>query len=80
MIHDSCFLIYFTLFKLIYLGSWVQIKNSWLDVKLCKEGTQGCDVSNDTTSVGGVLKFPKHSNEETVSDSISLYLLSYLSI
>ncbi|KAK8471618.1 hypothetical protein PHAVU_003G278500 [Phaseolus vulgaris] len=42
-----------------------EIKNSWLDVKLCKEGTQGCDVSNDTTSVGGVLKFPKHSNEET---------------
>jgi len=58
----------------------VQIKKSWLDVKLCKEGTQGCDVSNDTTSVRGVLKLPKHSNEETVSDYISLYLLSYLSI
>ncbi|QCD81833.1 arabinosyltransferase XEG113-like [Vigna unguiculata] len=42
-----------------------EVKKSWLDVQLCKQGTQGCDVSNDTTSVGGVLKFPKHSNEET---------------
>ncbi|CAJ1941993.1 unnamed protein product [Sphenostylis stenocarpa] len=42
-----------------------EIKKSWLDVQLCKEGTQDCDVSNDTTTVGGALKFPKHSNEET---------------
>ncbi|XP_047178982.1 arabinosyltransferase XEG113-like isoform X1 [Vigna umbellata] len=42
-----------------------EVERSWLDVQLCKEGTVGCDVSNDTTSVGGILKFPKHSNEET---------------
>jgi hypothetical protein len=53
------------LFKLICLDSWVQVKNSWLDVQLCKEGTQDCDGSYNTT-VGGVLKFPKHSNEEMV--------------
>ncbi|PNX99263.1 nucleotide-diphospho-sugar transferase family protein [Trifolium pratense] len=40
-----------------------EVKNSWLDVQLCKEGTQDCDGSYNTT-VGGVLKFPKHSNEE----------------
>ena len=50
-------------------------------VQLCKDGTQDCDASasNDTT-VGGVLKFPKHSNEEMVFNYISLYLLSCLSI
>ncbi|KAK7262809.1 hypothetical protein RJT34_30390 [Clitoria ternatea] len=41
-----------------------EVKTSWLDVQLCKEGTQDCDASNGTT-VGEVLKFPKHSNEET---------------
>lgn len=46
------------------LGS-VQVKKSWLNVQLCKEGNQDCDASNNTTA-GGVLKFPKHSNEETV--------------
>ncbi|KAK2408633.1 Nucleotide-diphospho-sugar transferase family protein [Trifolium repens] len=40
-----------------------EVKNSWLDVQLCKEGTEDCDGSYNTT-VGGVLKFPKHSNEE----------------
>lgn len=41
------------------------MKNSWLDVQLCKEGAQDCFASNNTT-IGGVLKFPRHSNEETV--------------
>ncbi|XP_061369986.1 arabinosyltransferase XEG113-like [Gastrolobium bilobum] len=41
-----------------------EVKMSWLDVQLCKEGTPDCDALNDTT-VGGVLKFPKQSNEET---------------
>ncbi|XP_057415528.1 arabinosyltransferase XEG113-like isoform X2 [Lotus japonicus] len=41
-----------------------EVKKSWLNVQLCKEGTQDCDASNDTT-LGGLLKFPKHSNEET---------------
>ncbi|KAK7250704.1 hypothetical protein RIF29_33306 [Crotalaria pallida] len=41
-----------------------EVKKSWLDVQLCKEGTQDCNASNDT-NVGGLLKFPKHSSEET---------------
>ncbi|KAL9328370.1 hypothetical protein ACSQ67_003373 [Phaseolus vulgaris] len=41
-----------------------EVKKSWLDVHLCKEGTQDCVASNNTT-IGGVLKFPRHSNEET---------------
>ncbi|KAJ1396827.1 Tetratricopeptide-like helical domain superfamily [Sesbania bispinosa] len=41
-----------------------EVKKSWLDVQLCKVGTQDCNATNNTT-VGGVLKFPKHSNEET---------------
>ncbi|XP_045813735.1 arabinosyltransferase XEG113-like [Trifolium pratense] len=41
-----------------------EMKKSWLDVHLCKEGTQDCNASNNVTS-GGVLRFPKHSNEET---------------
>lgn len=48
------------------------MKKSWLDVHLCKEGTQDCNVSNNVT-LGGVLKFPKHSNEETVFE-ISIHL------
>ncbi|XP_027360591.1 arabinosyltransferase XEG113-like isoform X2 [Abrus precatorius] len=42
-----------------------EVKSSWLDVQLCKEGTQDCFASSNNTDVGGVLKFPKHSNEET---------------
>ena len=41
------------------------MKKSWLDVQLCKDGTQDCFASNNAT-VGGVLKFPRHSNEERV--------------
>lgn len=53
------------------------MKKSWLDVQLCKEGTQGCDGSYNST-VGGVLKFPKHSNEEMVFDI--LFKLIYLKL
>ncbi|XP_040989496.1 arabinosyltransferase XEG113-like isoform X2 [Juglans microcarpa x Juglans regia] len=41
-----------------------QVKESWLDVQLCQEGTQDCRASNDTSSPG-IIRFPKHSNEET---------------
>lgn len=41
-----------------------EVKKSWLDVQFCKEGTRDCDASNSTIA-GGVLQFPKHSNEET---------------
>lgn len=53
------------------------MKKSWLDVQLCKEGTQDCDASNDTT-VGGAIKFPKHSNEETVFDILFKLLCIHL--
>ncbi|RDY11581.1 Arabinosyltransferase, partial [Mucuna pruriens] len=49
-----------------------EVKKSWLDVQLCKEGTQDCDASNDTT-VRGVLKFPKHSTEETFMKVFSTF-------
>ncbi|KAF5460233.1 hypothetical protein F2P56_020116 [Juglans regia] len=41
-----------------------QVKESWLDVQLCQEGTRDCRASNDTSSPG-IIRFPKHSNEET---------------
>ncbi|CAL5355570.1 unnamed protein product [Camellia sinensis] len=46
-----------------------QVKESWLDVQLCQEGSQNCNVSN-STSPTGVLKFPKNGNEETTSPLI----------
>lgn len=41
------------------------MKDSWLDVHLCREGSPGCEVSNSTSKVG-ILKFPKLSTEERV--------------
>ncbi|KAK7367134.1 hypothetical protein VNO80_09143 [Phaseolus coccineus] len=49
-----------------------EVKKSWLDVHLCKEGTQDCVASNNTT-IGGVLKFPRHSNEETYKKIFSSF-------
>ncbi|XP_028756023.1 arabinosyltransferase XEG113 isoform X1 [Neltuma alba] len=43
----------------------LEVKSSWLDVHLCKDGTPDCDASNATT-VGGVLRLPKHSTDETL--------------
>ncbi|KAJ7943988.1 arabinosyltransferase [Quillaja saponaria] len=40
-----------------------QVKESRLDVQLCQEGTQNCYGSTNT-SLPGVLRFPKRSNEE----------------
>ncbi|XP_047966123.1 arabinosyltransferase XEG113-like [Salvia hispanica] len=41
-----------------------EVKDSWLDVHLCQEGSPGCSVSN-STNPAGILKFPKRSTEET---------------
>ncbi|XP_054810602.1 arabinosyltransferase XEG113-like isoform X2 [Prosopis cineraria] len=41
-----------------------EVKKSWLDVHLCEEGIHDCNASNDS-AVGGVLRFPRHSDEET---------------
>jgi hypothetical protein len=43
----------------------LQVKESWLDVQLCQEGTGDCHASNDT-STPGILRFPKRSNDATV--------------
>ncbi|CAK9325397.1 unnamed protein product [Citrullus colocynthis] len=40
-----------------------QVKESWLDVQLCKQESEDCHASNDTV-LPGVLKFPKGSNED----------------
>ncbi|XP_052210846.1 arabinosyltransferase XEG113 isoform X2 [Diospyros lotus] len=49
-----------------------QVKESWLDVQLCQVGSRNCNVSNSTTALG-VLKFPKHSNEETFHSVFSSF-------
>ncbi|KAL3613794.1 hypothetical protein CASFOL_041868 [Castilleja foliolosa] len=49
-----------------------QVKDSWLDVHLCQEGSHGCEASNSTTRPG-VLKFPKRSTEETFKTIFSSY-------
>lgn len=50
----------------------IQVKESWLDVQLCQEGSQDCHASNDT-SPQGVLRFPKRSNEETLKSVFSSF-------
>ncbi|CAB4309363.1 unnamed protein product [Prunus armeniaca] len=49
-----------------------QVKESWLEVQLCQEGTRDCVASN-TTSPSGVLRFPKRSNEETFKTIFSSF-------
>lgn len=41
-----------------------KVKDSWLNVQLCQEGSENCQ-SNITTTTG-VLRLPRHSNEETL--------------
>ncbi|XP_062118166.1 arabinosyltransferase XEG113 [Humulus lupulus] len=48
-----------------------QVKDSWLDVQLCKEGSQGCALNH--TSRPGVLRLPKRSNEETLKTALSSF-------
>nr|XP_027124977.1 arabinosyltransferase XEG113-like [Coffea arabica] len=51
-----------------------KVKDSWLDVDLCQEGSQGCQVSSNTTrSQTGVLKFPKNSSEQTYTTVFSSF-------
>ncbi|MBA0702688.1 hypothetical protein Goari_022678 [Gossypium aridum] len=40
-----------------------QVKESWLDVQLCQEGTEDCHASSNT-SRPGLLRFRKNSTEE----------------
>ncbi|XP_009603199.1 arabinosyltransferase XEG113-like [Nicotiana tabacum] len=48
-----------------------EVKKSWLDVHLCHEGSLGCQVNS--TSQTGVLKLPKHTNEETLKTVFSKF-------
>ncbi|XP_047338278.1 arabinosyltransferase XEG113 [Impatiens glandulifera] len=48
------------------------VKQSWLNVQLCESGSEGCDVSNNTTP-GHPLKFPKNSNEEMYKSIFSSF-------
>ncbi|KAK4804258.1 hypothetical protein SAY86_004075 [Trapa natans] len=41
-----------------------QVKDSWLNVQPCQVGNKDCQLSNSTNSKG-VLRLPRHSNEET---------------
>ncbi|KAI9083878.1 hypothetical protein K1719_034136 [Acacia pycnantha] len=50
-----------------------EVKKSWLEVHLCQEGTHGCNVSNDS-AVGGVLRIPSNSNEETFIKVFSSFM------
>ncbi|KAL3512772.1 hypothetical protein ACH5RR_025489 [Cinchona calisaya] len=50
-----------------------KVKESWLNVNLCHEGSKGCEVSNTTTSQTGLLKFPKNSSEETYKTVFSAF-------
>ncbi|XP_059639980.1 arabinosyltransferase XEG113 [Cornus florida] len=49
-----------------------EVKDSWLDVQLCQEGSLDCHVSNNTNSLR-VLKFPKQSKEETFKTVFSSF-------
>lgn len=49
-----------------------QVKESWLDVQLCPEGSQDCNASGNL-SRPGLLKFPKNSGEEKFLDVFSSY-------
>lgn len=49
-----------------------QVKESWLDVKLCQGGTKDCQVTNSTSSPG-MIRLPKHSNEETLKTAFSSF-------
>ncbi|KAJ0427782.1 hypothetical protein HanHA300_Chr17g0638891 [Helianthus annuus] len=43
-----------------------QVKDSWLDVQLCQQGSEKCQ--SNITNTTRVLRFPKHNNEETASE------------
>jgi hypothetical protein len=49
-----------------------EVKESWLNVQLCQDGLQDCEYSN-TTSTRGVLRFPKHSDEQQLKTIFSSF-------
>ncbi|KAF6158862.1 hypothetical protein GIB67_012505 [Kingdonia uniflora] len=49
-----------------------QIKKSWLDVQLCREGSKGCHLTNET-SRPRVLRLPKNISEEELKTIMSVF-------
>ncbi|XP_048132086.1 arabinosyltransferase XEG113 isoform X3 [Rhodamnia argentea] len=49
-----------------------QVKESWLNVKLCQGGTKDCQVTNSNGSPR-VIRLPKRSNEETLKAVFSSF-------
>ncbi|XP_039035555.1 arabinosyltransferase XEG113-like [Hibiscus syriacus] len=49
-----------------------QVKDSWLDVQLCQEGTEDCHASSNS-SRSDVLRFPKNSTEEMFATVFSSF-------
>ncbi|XP_021753941.1 arabinosyltransferase XEG113-like isoform X1 [Chenopodium quinoa] len=61
----------------------VEVKKSWLDVHLCQVGSKDCHVTKNV-SAAGLLRFPKHGNEETFKTVFSSFknikVINFLSI
>ncbi|GKU96021.1 hypothetical protein SLEP1_g9302 [Rubroshorea leprosula] len=49
-----------------------QVKESWLDVQLCQDGSQDCHASSNL-SQPGLLRFPKNSSEEMFMEVFSAF-------
>ncbi|KAF6158859.1 hypothetical protein GIB67_012502 [Kingdonia uniflora] len=49
-----------------------QVKESWLDVELCQEGSKSCQLTNETSQLR-VLRLPKNSSEEELTTIFSLF-------
>lgn len=49
-----------------------KVKESWLEVQLCQEGSQNCYLSNSTNRAG-VLRFPKRSSEEMFKTTFAAF-------
>lgn len=61
----------------------LEVKESWLDVQLCQVGSKDCQATNNS-SAAGLLRFPKHSSEETFKTVFSSFknikVINFLSI
>nr|GEV29606.1 arabinosyltransferase XEG113-like [Tanacetum cinerariifolium] len=47
----------------------VDVKDSWLDVQLCQEGSENCQ--SNITNTTGILRLPRNSNEDTLKEIFS---------
>ncbi|XP_075484425.1 arabinosyltransferase XEG113-like [Primulina tabacum] len=49
-----------------------QVRESWLDVHLCQQRSNDCEIPNKTSQTG-ILRFPKQSTEETFKTVFSSF-------